>query len=180
MLMDKEQSVLLVIDVQEKLLPAINEWRIVLGNVVWLIRVAKRLGLPVIASEQYPKGLGRSHPDVLAELPDGAVGEKLEFSCRQSSCLDALPGNERRQYVVCGMETHVCVLQTALDLKAAGKDVFVVADAVGSRTEENKNLALKRMRACGVDIVSREMVAVEWLKTAGTPLFKEISRDFLK
>jgi nicotinamidase-related amidase len=78
------------------------------------------------------------------------------------------------------METHVCVLQTVLDLKAAGKDVFVVADAVGSRTPENKALALERMRQNGVVVVSGEMVAFEWLRVAGTPQFREISREFLR
>lgn len=180
MLIDAKRSSLLVIDVQERLLPAIDDWQRVLDAAIWLVRVARRLDVPVLASEQYPKGLGHTHPDLLAELPAGAVAEKMHFSCGPEACLSPLPGSERPQVVVCGMETHVCVLQTVLDLRAAGKDVFVVADAVGSRTPENKALALQRMRDHGVSIVSCEMVAFEWLRVAGTPLFREISREFLR
>ena len=180
MLIDKDESVLLVVDVQEKLLPAIDDWRSVLDNIIWLTRAAGRIGIPVMATEQYPKGLGHTNPDLLKEIPPGAIGEKMEFSCLPSGCLKALPGNERRQYVVCGMETHVCVLQTVIDLKGTGKDVFVVADAVASRTPENKALALDRMRDNGIYIVSREMVVFEWLRVSGTPLFKEMSREFLR
>jgi nicotinamidase-related amidase len=180
MLMDAQQSALLVIDVQERLLPAIDDWQRTLDAVIWLVQVACRLDVPVLASEQYPKGLGHSHADVLAALPPCVIGEKLHFSCTPDACLAPLAGSDRQQVVVCGTEAHVCVLQTVIDLKASGKDVFVVADAVGSRTPENKALALERMRQHGIEIVSREMVAFEWLRVAGTPLFREISREFLR
>jgi nicotinamidase-related amidase len=180
MLMDVQRSSLLVVDVQERLLPAIDDWQRVLDAVMWLVQVAKRIDVPILASEQYPKGLGHTHPDLLAELPDGVMAEKIYFSCGPESCLAPLPGSDRPQVIVCGMETHVCVLQTVLDLKASGKEVFVVADAVGSRTSENKALALERMRQHGVQLVSCEMVAFEWLRAAGTPLFREISREFLR
>lgn len=180
MLIDAKRSSLLVIDVQERLVPAIDDWQRVLDAVIWLVRIARRLEVPVLASEQYPKGLGHTHPDVLAALPAGVVAEKMHFSCGPEACLAPLPGSERQQVVVCGMETHVCVLQTVLDLKAAGKDVFVVADAVGSRTAGNKALALERMRQNGIVVVSGEMVAFEWLRVAGTPRFREISREFLR
>jgi isochorismate hydrolase len=133
-----------------------------------------------MASEQYPKGLGPTHADVLAELPPGCVAEKIHFSCLPDACLAPLPGSDRPQVVVCGTEAHVCVLQTVLDLKAAGKEVFVVADAIGSRTVRNRDLALQRMRGHGIEIVSNEMVAFEWLRAAGTPLFREVSREFLR
>lgn len=180
MLICSENSVLLVIDVQEKLLPAIHEGESVLGNILWLVQAAKRIGVPVIATEQYPKGLGPTHPDLLREIPREAIGEKSHFSCCQSGCLTALPGSNNRQYIVCGMETHVCVLQTVIDLKSMGKEVFVVAEAVGSRASENKTLALERMRDHNIEIVGKEMVVFEWLKVSGTALFKEISRDFLR
>lgn len=180
MLMNRDQSVLLVVDIQERLLPHIHEGQAVLDNAVWLVRVAQRLGVPVMVSEQYPKGIG---PTVAVlrglTLPD-AVAEKLHFSCVAAKCLDALKGSERPQVVVAGTESHVCVLQTVLDLRAQGKDIFVVAEAVGSRRSSDKDLALARMRAQGVHIVSREMVAFEWLKQAGTDEFREISREFLK
>jgi len=180
MLIDANNSALLVVDVQERLLPAIDDWQRVLDNVIWLVRVARRVGVPLFASEQYPKGLGPTHPDLLAELPAGAVAEKMHFSCVGAQCLGEFASGGRRQAVVCGMETHVCVLQTVIDLRVQGYDVFVVADAVGSRRESDKALALARMRDHGIQIVSREMVAFEWLRIAGTPLFREISREYLR
>lgn len=180
MLMNARDSALLVVDVQERLLPHIHEWQRVLENVVWLVKVAQKLDVPIMASEQYPKGIGKTHPDVASLLPAEAVVEKVHFSCVAGHCLTPLAAYSRRQIVICGIESHVCVQQTALDLKKNGKEVFVVDDAVSSRNPSDKALAIERMRAHGIDIVSREMVAFEWLHEAGTPVFKEISRDFLK
>jgi nicotinamidase-related amidase len=180
MLMSVENGSLLVVDVQDKLLRHIHDWQALLQNVIWLVRVARRMGVPVMASEQYPKGLGHTTPELARELPDGSVAEKAHFSCAAAQCLPGLSGSERPQVVICGMESHVCVMQTAIELKAAGKDVFVVGDAVGSRSAADKACALDRMRDHGIRIVSREMVAFEWLRKAGTPLFKEISVDFLR
>ncbi len=178
--MRADQSALLVIDVQERLLPHIHDWQRVLEHCEWLVQVAQRLGVPVAATEQYPKGIGRLHPRLAQCLPAGATGEKIHFSCVAGNCLPGLPGMERPQIVVCGVESHVCVLQTVLDLAAAGKQVFVVAEAVGSRDPAHKALALERMRAQGVTIVCREMVAFEWLAAAGTAQFRDISKNFLK
>lgn len=180
MLMNARDSALLVVDVQERLLPHIHDWQRVLENVGWLVKIAQKLDVPVMASEQYPQGIGRTHADVAALLPADAVVEKLHFSCVAAHCLTPLAAYNKRQIVVCGIESHVCVQQTALDLKRNGKEVFIVEDAVGSRRESDKALALERMRSHGIDIVSREMVAFEWLHEAGTPVFKEISRDFLR
>jgi nicotinamidase-related amidase len=180
MLMNARDCALLVVDVQERLLPHINDWQRVLENVCWLVKVAQKLDVPVMASEQYPKGIGSTHADIAALLPKDAIVEKLHFSCVASRCLTPLAASSKRQIVVCGIESHVCVQQTALDLKRNGKEVFIVDEAVGSRRPSDKVLALERMRAHGIDIVSREMVAFEWLHEAGTPVFKEISRDFLK
>lgn len=180
MLMHKDQSVLLVVDVQQRLLPAIHDWQRLLDNVRWLVQIAQKLEVPVMASEQYPQGLGGTHPELAKLLKPGDIVSKLHFSCVAAQCLDTLPAAGRAQVVVCGSEAHVCVLQTVLELHEQGKQVFVVADAVGSRDPENKALALERMRRHGIDVVSREMVAFEWLKQAGTPLFKEISTQFLR
>ncbi len=180
MLMDREDSVLLVVDIQERLLPHIHEGQRVLENAIWLVRVAQRLGVPVMASEQYPKGIGHTQGDLRALIPAGAMAEKLHFSCAAAGCLTGLPGAERRQVVICGIESHVCVQQTAIGLKEQGRDVFVVADAVSSRKAPDKELALARMRAHGIDLVSREMVAFEWLHQAGSDLFREILREFLR
>ena len=180
MLMTAEKSALLVVDVQERLLPHIHDWQVLRANVMWLVGVAKKMGVPIMASEQYPKGLGHTDAELLKLLPRETVVEKLSFSCVGDRCLSGLPGNDREQVVVCGIESHVCVLQTALDLAWQGKKVYVVADSVGSRDPENKALALARMRAHGIEVVGREMVAFEWLRKAGSPLFREVSHDFLR
>lgn len=180
MLMERANSSLLLVDVQEKLLPAMHEAVDVLNNTIWLTRIAQRLEIPVAATEQYPRGLGHTHPDLRALLAAEAVGEKLHFSCVAAGCLPRLPGADRRQVVVCGIESHVCVLQTAMQLRAQGKDVFVVADCVSSRRPADKDLALARMRGQGIEVVSREMVAFEWLHQSGTAEFKEISANFLR
>lgn len=178
--MRADTSALLIVDLQERLLPHIHGWQRVLGHADWLVQVAQQLGVPVAATEQYPKGIGHTHADIAARLPAGATGEKIHFSCVAGDCLPGLPGMERPQIVVCGTEAHVCVLQTVLELAAAGKQVFVVAEAVGSRDPEHKALALERMRAHGIQIVCREMVAFEWLGRAGTEQFRAISKNFLK
>jgi nicotinamidase-related amidase len=180
MLMSAENSSLLVVDVQERLLPHIHGWQALLDNTLWLVRVARKVGIPVLATEQYPRGLGHTSTRLLEELRDCPVAEKMHFSCVSAGCLDGLPGADRRQVVVCGIESHVCVLQTVLELRWQGKEVFVVADAVGSRDPENRTLALERMRHHGVEVVSREMVAFEWLHVAGTGLFREVSTGFLR
>lgn len=180
MLMTADKSVLLVVDVQDRLLPHIHDWQVLLDNVTWLVGVARKLGVPVMATEQYPKGLGHTHEQVLGLLPQGAMAEKLHFSCVSAKCLPSLPGSDRPQVVMCGIESHVCVQQTALELRWQGKDVFLVGDSVGSRRPSDKALALERMRSHGIEIVSREMVAFEWLRQAGTDLFRDVSREFLR
>ena len=180
MLIDVHRSLLLVIDFQERLLPAIHEHEQLLANVTWLIRAARKLGVPVAAVEQYPKGLGRTVKGVRELLPEGAVAQKVQFSAVAARCLVNLPGADRAQIVLVGTETHVCLLQTALELLEEGKEVYVVADAVGSRQAADRDLALARMRQEGARIVSREMVVFEWLGEAATPLFREVSREFLR
>lgn len=180
MLIDSERSGLLVVDIQDKLLHHVHDWQALLQNAIWLVRVARKVGVPVMATEQYPQGLGHTTAALLRELPEGAVADKVHFSCAAARCLPGLPGGDRPQVVICGMEAHVCVMQTAIELKLAGKEVFVVGDSVGSRNPADKACALERMRGYGIEIVSREMVAFEWLRQAGTPLFKEISLQFLR
>jgi nicotinamidase-related amidase len=180
MLIDARNSTLLVVDVQGKLVPAISGWQALLDQVVWLIRVARKMEIPVIACEQYPQGLGPTHPLIAAELPDNCIAGKLHFSAVAGGCHGLDKGDGSKQFVVCGMETHVCVLQTVMELLAAGKQVFVVDEAVGSRRESDKSLALARMRDAGASIVSREMVVFEWLRKADSDLFREISRNFLR
>ncbi len=178
MLMRKDHATLLVVDVQDKLLPAVDKADAMLAACRWLVGVARDTALPVVFSEQYPKGLGHTHADLLAEYPGAPVVSKLHFSCVAGDCLpDSLLARE--QVIVCGMETHVCVLQTVLHLLAAGKQVYVVADAVGSRKESDRQLGLERMRQAGAVLVSREMVLFEMQEAAGSELFKSLSKRYL-
>jgi isochorismate hydrolase len=180
MLIDAQRSMLLVIDLQQKMLPAIAEGEQVLSRCIWLIRAAQRLGVPVAACEQYPKGLGPLERAVRELIPDEAIARKNRFSAVAAQCLAALPGADRAQTILIGVEAHVCLLQTALDLYGDGKEVFVVADCVGSRRLADRDLALERMRQEGVRIVSREMVVFEWLGEAGTPQFRTLNKELLK
>jgi len=176
MLIKKDDASLLVVDIQERLAPHMAETDRVVANSCVLLDAAKRLGVPVLVSEQYPRGLGPTEPAVAAHVPDGTVVEKVHFSCvGEPGFPERLGALGRRQAVVCGIEAHVCVLQTVEDLLARGTEVFVVADATSSRTRANHDAALERMRASGARVVTTEMVVFEWLEKAGTPEFKELS-----
>ena len=175
MLLHAPTSTLLLIDIQERLFPAIHDAEALLQHSAWLLAVAQRLGVPVLATEQYSKGLGPTLAQLREHLPAAAILEKIAFSAVADPGLLQLPGGERRQFVVCGTEAHVCVLQSALDLKAEGFEVFVVADAVGSRHHDSVNLALSRLRQHGVQVVNLEMVVFELAGKAGTPEFKALS-----
>ncbi len=180
MLIQARTSTLLIIDIQERLFPAIHANASVLEHSAWLLGIARRLGVPVLATEQYPKGLGPTLPALRDELDEGELLEKVAFSAVNDPGLLQMPGGDRRQFVVCGTEAHVCVLQTVLGLLAADREVFVVEEALGSRRPQDKALALERMRQAGAVVVSREMVAFEWLGRAGTEVFREISRQFIR
>lgn len=178
MLIHPENSLLLMIDLQERLAPAIENIDAIVDNNLWLAKVAQRLSVPVAATVQYPSGLGPLLP-ALEEHVDVIV-EKLHFSAFSDGCLNGVSALARPQVVLTGTEAHVCVLQTAIDLRSAGKEVFVVADATGSRRAEDRQLALERLRQEGCRIVSREMVAFEWLQRAGTDVFREVHRAFIR
>jgi len=169
------ESSLLVIDVQEKLLPAIVETPRLLLNIGFLLDAARLLEVPMIATEQYPAGLGRTAA-VLAERLPAERPAKLDFSCCGVPDLIArLRQGGRSSVVLCGIETHVCVLQTALDLCAAGLNVAVAADAVAGRLPLDHDLALRRMDRAGALVSTCETIAFEWLGTAAAPQFKTIS-----
>lgn len=176
MLIERQRSCLLVIDVQERLLPAMAEGGNVVANAAVLIKAANRLGVPVLLSEQYPKGLGPTVAALSALVPEGPAVAKTEFSCAAApGYLDRLRATGRDQLVLAGIEAHVCVLQTALQFRSLGYAVFVVADAVSSRKLESVGLALARMREAGAVPATTEMVLFEWLSRAGTAEFKELS-----
>ena len=178
MLIRAEQAQLLVVDLQERLLPAIYEAPKVLENTAVLMQAADALGLPITISEQYPAGLGQTVSAVMDHADRARVLEKLHFSCQSDPAISAhlAEAENRRQILICGTEAHVCVLQSALGLKQAGYDVFVVADACSSRTIQNLELALRRFEAAGISVVSTEMAVFELLEKAGTDLFRTLLR----
>jgi nicotinamidase-related amidase len=174
-LMSRGDTALLVIDVQEKLLPAIPSGSRVVWNVRRLIDAAKALGVPVASTEQYPKGLGPTTPELAERL--GAMPSKLTFSsCGCPEVFERLRARGIHKVLICGIETHVCVAQTALDLMADGWRVYVAVDAVGSRFEIDYRTALGRMDSAGATLTTTEAAMFEWCQTADTPEFKEISR----
>ncbi len=177
-----EQCALVVVDIQEKLLPPIFEKERLVRNSQLLIRLAGIVGIPVLLTTQYCKGLGQVIPEVASLLPDAKPMDKLEFSCFGSgeftAALKALPGR-RNTVLLCGMETHICVMQTALGALEHGYHVHVASDAVSSRAEWNWKIGLLRMRDAGAVISSTEMMLYELLRSSGTSAFKEIL-PFLK
>jgi len=175
--LEAEQCALIVVDMQEKLLPPIWEKERLVRNAQLLIRLAGILKIPALVSTQYAKGLGNTLPDIASMLPDTPAIDKLMFSCFGSdvfcSLLKRLPG-QRTTVLLCGMETHICVMQTALGALRDGYLVHVAADAVSSRTELNWRIGLDRMRAAGAILSSTEMMIYELLRSSGAPAFREI------
>jgi nicotinamidase-related amidase len=170
-------SALLLVDIQERLLPAISGKEQLLQNALRLAQSAALLHLPVFVTEQYPKGLGPTVPDLARAVAGFRPIEKLSFSAWEAPGLpEALRAKAISEIVLCGIEAHVCVAQTCLDLLDAGSRAFVVADAVSSRTEENRRIGLERMRAAGAILVSTEMILFELLERAGTQEFKQVQR----
>jgi nicotinamidase-related amidase len=175
--LEADQCALVVVDIQEKLLPPIFNKDTLVKNSQLLIRLAKILSLPIMVTTQYSKGLGSTVTEIANLLTDVVPYDKLEFSCFGSdqfrSRLKSLPGN-RNTVLLCGMESHICVMQTALGALNEGYLVHVASDAVGSRAEWNWRIGLDRMRAAGVVISSTEMMMYELLRCSGTPQFKEL------
>lgn len=184
MLIRRDTSLLLVVDLQEKLLPAIFEGERVIRNSVRLLQGAQQLGVPSFIAEHCASSIGHAVPEIrnattIEKTPDPTVSPiffaKTHFSCAaEPGVLDLLRATGRRQAVLVGMECHVCVLQSAFGLQEAGFDVFVAADATSSRTPENHQAGVERMRADGIHVVSTEMVIFEWLHRAATEEFRAL------
>jgi nicotinamidase-related amidase len=173
-----DRAALVVVDVQEGFRKAIPGFERVAKAVATLIEGAEVIGIPIVVSEQYPKGLGETASEVAERLPDGTEPlEKVVFSAADAEGFD-LGG--RDQVLVCGIETHVCVNQTVLDLLEAGTDVQVAEDAVGSRTEENKWVGLHKMERAGATLTSVETALFELLGRAGTDEFKRVQKLILE
>ena len=170
-----EECALLVIDIQEKLLPPIFNKDALVRNAQLLIRLANILELPTLVSTQYTRGLGPTVPEIASLLSLPHPIDKLEFSCFSNDqfcgSMKSLPGN-RNTLLLCGMETHICVMQTALGALNRGFLVHVASDAVGSRSEANWDVGLKRMETAGALISSTETIIYELLRASGTPAFK--------
>ena len=175
--LDAGQCALIVVDIQEKLLPPIFQKEELVRNSKLLIRATGVLKIPTIMSTQYAKGLGTTVPEIASLLPDTTPIDKTMFSCFGSdvfcSMLKRLPG-QRTTALVCGMESHICVMQTALGALREGYMVHVASDAVSSRTELNWRIGLDRMRAAGAVISSTEMMMYELMRSSGSPAFKEL------
>lgn len=169
-----EDTALLVVDLQEKLLPKIINSDDVARNATFMVKAAKTLGVPVLATEQYPKGLGATVEPLRSLIEK--VWEKQSFSAvREGGVLDFLKSDARIKVVLVGIEAHICVMQTVLDLLNQGFHVFICVDAVSSRYAIDVKIALKRMQQAGPVLVTSETCVYELLETAANPVFKEIS-----
>lgn len=175
LLLSPTASSLVVVDIQEKLLPTIPTGDHLVWNVSRLTRGARLFDVPVLGTEQYPKGLGPTVPELAGELT--ILPSKLSFSCTGGEGFhQALSTRGGHQVLLAGIETHVCVLQTALDLMADGYQVFLAVDATGSRSDQDFQIALQRMQSAGVTLTTTETALFEWCRIAGTDQFKAISR----
>lgn len=170
-----ENSILIVIDIQDRLLVKMPRADQLVRDAGFLLDVAELLQVPVRATEQYPKGLGGTHPDILRRLP--GISEKTSFSCcGAGTFLEELQMLHRPNAVLVGMETHVCVMQTALDLLEAGLHVFLPIDAVVSRGDLDRDTAFRRMERAGATLTTVEAVAFEWMRDSTHPQFKAVSK----
>jgi len=162
------------VDVQEKLIRAIVDHDVVVWNIGRLLDAAEALEMPAAGTEQYPRGLGPTVPELATRL--GTIPSKLSFSCGEcASLFNDFRHRDIHRLLLTGIETHVCVQQTALDLLAAGFQVYLAVDAAGSRRTVDHEIALRRMESSGVALTTTESVLFEWCERAGSPAFKKIS-----
>jgi nicotinamidase-related amidase len=176
-MLKQEETVLVIIDVQGKLAQLMHKKEELFENLQKIIKGARVLGIPIIWLEQNPAGLGPTIPEVASLLSDIKPISKFSFSCcGDERFISALNSLNRKQVLLAGIETHICVYQTAADLVGLGYDVQIVADAVSSRAKENKKIGLERMREIGASLTSTETALFELLRTARADKFKEIAR----
>jgi nicotinamidase-related amidase len=174
-LLDRNRSALLLIDFQERLFPHVHEYQRVLSRIDLLVFAATLMNVPVLLTEQYPRGLGKTIEEIRAALPQAQPLEKIDFSCVPAlGFREKLMSLHRDQIVLAGIEAHICVAQTALDLMAEGERVYVVADASASRRPVDAQTAMNRLDRNGAAIITAESVVFEWLRRAGTEEFKAI------
>ena len=175
LLIRAKDSVLVVIDMQERLVPAMQAPARTLKNAKLLMLAAHENDVPIILTEQYPEGLGATVPEIRKAAGESTLVKKTHFSCMEEEAFSLeFKKLGRKQAVLAGMESHICVMQTAASLIEESYEVFVVSDATASRTIESENACLQRLGASGAGIVTTEMVVFEWLGKAGTPAFKKL------
>lgn len=176
-LLEAENTILLIVDIQDKLAVVMKEREKVVKNNLHLIELAKTINMPVMVTEQYPKGLGATVTEVREALPYYRPVEKMTFDCcGQPSFLEELKDHNKSTVLLSGMETHICVLQTCLGLLKGGINVHIARDAVCSRTKENWKTGLEFMREAGAVVTSTETALFQLLKVGGTEEFKKISK----
>ena len=177
MKLERENVALVVVDVQEKLLPVIDKHECITENLKKVIEGVQVLNIPVLLTAQYPKGLGPTVSQLKEVLQDYAPVEKISFSCcGESKFISALGNLNREQILVGGIEAHVCVYQTCLDLISKGYEVHLLTDCISSRNAENRTLAIDKLKSLGVSVTSVEMALFELLKAADSEEFKKISK----
>jgi nicotinamidase-related amidase len=173
--LQRGRAALVVIDVQGKLAQLMHDRSELFDNLRRMVRGAQVLDVPIVITEQYPEGLGPTIPEIASMLPQQAVISKTSFSCCGDERFnDAVASLDRQQLLLAGIETHICVQQTAIDLICTGYEVHVVADAVSSRTAQNRQVGIDKMRDAGATITCTEAVLYELLGAAGGAQFKEI------
>lgn len=175
-LMNRDDTALVVIDMQEKLLPLVVGHERIAWNIGRLLDAANLFGVPAVATEQYPQGLGRTLPQLAAKIA-AAIPDKLHFSC--GACGEAFTQLAERgihRLLLCGIEAHVCVQQSAIDLMAAGFRIYLAVDAVGARFDIDRDIALRRMEASGATLTTTEAAIFEWCEVAGTAEFRSLSQ----
>ncbi|SFX28978.1 hydrolase [Marinospirillum alkaliphilum] len=181
MLLQASTSLLLVVDIQSKLAPHIHQASNVINTSCWLLEIARELGVTIRATEQYPEGIGSSVSAIARLLKEGETLQKMHFSAMKEEHIhNHLADLGKPQVVLMGTEAHVCCFQTAADLLEQGYSVYLVEEGLGSRNPKDKQLALERLKQLGAQVVSREMVAFEWLEKAGTDTFRRINRGWIR
>ncbi len=171
----REDSLLLIVDIQQAMLKVIDSWELIAGKAKQLIQSANALDVPIMLTEQYKKGLGETLPELIQEIKSPQIFQKQHFSaCLEDDFIPTAQSFNRRKIVVVGMETHVCVLQTCLDLIKAGFQVHLVADAVASRVNDNRDIAIDLLKQAGAVISSTEIVIFQWACRANSDEFRKI------
>lgn len=174
-LINKNNSLLLIIDVQEKLSAIMNQRAKVISNIQKLVFVSEKLNLPILVTEQYPKGLGKTVPEIVENLSKYEPIEKTTFSCcKDDKFMEKIKESCKKDIIVCGMESHVCVQQTSIELVDLGYRVYITGDAVCSRRKEDWKFSLHRIRAEGAVVTTTESIIFELMESSNNPEFKDI------